>query len=629
MDNDRPFAPDEDDVPAEIFPGLRKTADPVVETAPIVDDDDSIPSDIFDAPEQPDLPSPWTKPAGPPPAVALPSADELWPEVVTKPTVESTPEPSSESATTPVTPPERPPAPEPVFEPAPIEYLEYPAPTSTSRPIESLWRYEPPPVASERMPDPEPAPDLEATVALEPAEDPEPSVRPAADLVTFDPIVLPDPPRRASPRTFIRPKPFPVAPPIRALAFDVVPPEPARVEPPAADPRIAAPSARVRLAPAQPGRGMAAPAPTAALPELSQPVTIESLLRVAVSRRASVLYLSSDAVPSLRIDGEVTAINGAPMLRAEDVEALLFSFTLAHHEHLRRGDDVTDLTVTIPDIGRVRCSCFRDGRGAGAVVRIAPPAATIDPIALSSEIRSLASEPNGLLLVAGPRSSGKQLLIASLVEFISRTRPASVVVLHRGVSPAASGDRALVSVRTVAPGMEDLLSAARAALRENPDVLALPELGSAPLIEVALDGAASGQLVIAGMTAPSACHALERMMNLCPRDGLRQLQNALAEHLRGIVGQILVPAVSGGLVAARELLLNTPAMTGILAEGKSWQLPLAIEAGRRNGMQPMADALAALVENGDVTPDDAYRRAPDALRFVEALKRRGLDPSFT
>jgi twitching motility protein PilT len=158
-------------------------------------------------------------------------------------------------------------------------------------------------------------------------------------------------------------------------------------------------------------------------------------------------------------------------------------------------------------------------------------------------------------------------------------------------------------------------------------VLVLEEVRTAPLMDLALDAAGSGQLVIGGFPAHNVTGAVDRILDLYPSDGRRQVQLSLAQNLRGIVAQVLLRKTAGGRVAARELLLNAPAVAGALAEGRTSQLPLAIEGGRRQGMVPLNDALVGLVQSGVVDVREAYRHAADRAGFLALLKRQGVDTS--
>jgi twitching motility protein PilT len=147
------------------------------------------------------------------------------------------------------------------------------------------------------------------------------------------------------------------------------------------------------------------------------------------------------------------------------------------------------------------------------------------------------------------------------------------------------------------------------------------------LMHLALDAAARGHLVIGGLAASSAGDAIDRIIDLHPVEMQRPVQLSLAHGLRGVVAQVLLKKIGGGRVAAREVLLNTPAVRSALAEGKTSQLPLAIEGGRAHGMAPLNDALVGFVQSGAVDVREAYRHAADRPGFLALLKRQGLDTS--
>ena len=173
------------------------------------------------------------------------------------------------------------------------------------------------------------------------------------------------------------------------------------------------------------------------------------------------------------------------------------------------------------------------------------------------------------MLVAGPRDSGKRTLIAALVDLINRLRHQHVVTIEREINVVHEQRSSFVSQREVRGGGDELLAAARAALREDPDVLVLEDLRSAALIEFALDAAASGHLVIGGYPAASASVAVDHVIDLFPPERRRHIQLSLAQNLRGVIAQVLLRKIGGGRVAARELLLNSPGVAGVIAEGRT------------------------------------------------------------
>ena len=353
---------------------------------------------------------------------------------------------------------------------------------------------------------------------------------------------------------------------------------------------------------------------------------LDRLLRMAAARGASTLYLSCDARPSVRVDGEIQMLEGEPSHGPNDVESLLLTLMPdRNHEALRSGV-ATEWISDVDGVGRVRCLSFRDHRGPGGVFRMMPVrAVSAEQLGLSSEVQSLALEAGGLVLVAGSRLSGKRTMISALVDLINHTRRDHVITIESEINVVHERGTSFISQREVRGSYDDVDRVARAALREDPDVLVVESMRTAPLINVALEAAASGQLVIGGFPAHNTTAAVDRIINLYPPENRRQVQLAMAENLRGIVAQVLLRKTGGGRLPAREVLLNTPAVAGIIAEGRTSQLPAAIEGGRRQGMVPLNDSLAAFVQSGAVDVREAYRRAADRAGFLALLKRLGLD----
>jgi twitching motility protein PilT len=356
---------------------------------------------------------------------------------------------------------------------------------------------------------------------------------------------------------------------------------------------------------------------------------LQRLLRISAARGASTLYLSSESHPAVRLDGELQMLDSEPVLTALEVESLLLPLMPERsHEALRTGAP-TEWICDIDGVGRVRCATFRDHIGPGGVFRLMPTrTVSADQLGLSKAVQALANEPEGLILIAGPRSGGKRTLISAFVDLINRTRRDFVITIEREIRVVHSRGGSFISQREVRSNDEDLLAAARAALREDPDVLVIEDLRAASRMDVALEAASSGRLVIGGLPAPTATSAIERIIDLYAPDHRRQVQLAIAGNLRGVISQVLLKNIVGGRTPAREILLNTSAVSSILAEGKTASLSTAIEGGRRYGMVPFNDSLMSLVQSGTVDGREAYRHAHDRAGLLAAFRRHGVDTSF-
>jgi twitching motility protein PilT len=356
---------------------------------------------------------------------------------------------------------------------------------------------------------------------------------------------------------------------------------------------------------------------------------IGRLLRIASARGASSLYLTANARPSIRVDDEILPLETEPPLGKAEVEALILEMAPGASREALAGGTSAEWVYELPDVGRVRCVTFRDQRGPGAVFRLIPTRLiSADQLGLSRDIQSLCGEREGLVLIAGPRLSGKSTLISAFVDLINRTRSDYIISLETEIKFVHDNRRAMVSQRESRGEPDTMLQGARAALRENPDVLVIDDLKTPELVAVALDAAESGHLVIASVTAHTTSAAIGRLIETASYDRQTQVALSLSECLRGAVAQVLLRKAGGGRVAARELLFNMPSVAALVAEGKIGQLPLAIDSGRKHGMVPMNDALLGFVQGGAVEAREAYRKAYDRVAFLELMKREGIDTSF-
>jgi hypothetical protein len=243
-------------------------------------------------------------------------------------------------------------------------------------------------------------------------------------------------------------------------------------------------------------------APEAASPRaVDTRLDLERLLRAAAARRTTTLYLFSNAQPSIWVDGQLQIMDGEPVFSASNVFSLLLTtMQEANREALRMGV-ATEWTRDVEGIGRVNGRTFSDHRGPGGVFRMPVPVVTADQLGLTQDTQSLAQYPDGLVLVAGSRFSGRQMLTSALVDLINRTRQGYIITLEEEVSVVHGSGQSVISQRQVRPSEDDLLAAAHSALRENPNVLLLDEIRTGASMNLALEAASSGRLIIGGIHA--------------------------------------------------------------------------------------------------------------------------------
>jgi twitching motility protein PilT len=353
-------------------------------------------------------------------------------------------------------------------------------------------------------------------------------------------------------------------------------------------------------------------------------------LRAAAARGAATLYVVAQSKPMIRVEGEISALD-EPALSAADVERLIIELAPPRkRDALQQGP--VEWLCDVPEVGRVRCLTFKDHRGPGVLFHMFPQRAIAgegEHPGLPAEVRALCQQSDGLVLVAGSRASGKSTLLNAFVDLINRTRSDHIITIESQIGFVHESRRSFVSQRETRGDAELAAGFIKSALHEDPDVMVIEDLKTPDAVAGAIEAAESGRLVLASIQASSSIGALERIIEAFPSERQSKIRASLANTLRGVVAQVLLRRVKGGRVVAREILLNTPAVANLVVEGKTFELPGVLEGGRQQGMMPLTDSLAAHVREGAVHPAEAYRKAQDRSALVNALKRDGVDTSFT
>ena len=342
-----------------------------------------------------------------------------------------------------------------------------------------------------------------------------------------------------------------------------------------------------------------------------------------------MLYLSSGARPAIRIDGDIETLDGAPVLGPNEVEALLLTLMPERDAEALRTGAASEWICEIADLGRVRCMTFRDSRGPGGVFRLMRPRGiSVEQLGLPREIQALAFEADGLVLVAGPRSSGKRTLMSAFVDLINKKRREHVITIESEINVAHDRVGALVSQREVRGGADEMLAEARSALREDPDVLVLENLRTPDLMHLALDAAAPGTSGHrrAGRVAAPPTRSTGSSISIPPRSAgrcsLRSARACAASSRRCFSRNKAAAASRRAKCSSRR-----PRCAACSRKARPRSCRSPSKAAARHGMMPLNDALVGFVQSGAVDVHEAYRHAADRPGFLALLKRQGLDTS--
>ena len=387
---------------------------------------------------------------------------------------------------------------------------------------------------------------------------------------------------------------------------------------------------RAVVRPARTGNGPAAgAAPAAQGPDLAEARgQMEGLLRLLVESGASDLHLRAGQPPMLRRQGDLAREQSEP-IPAERLETLLVSImTPREIGEFREGGD-TDWAYEIEGLARFRCNAGRDRHGPIAVFRIIPTTVpSADDMGLSREVQNLCYLTKGLVVVTGPTGSGKSTTLAALVDLVNRTRRDHIITIEDPIEFVHQSKQCLVTQRQVGVHTRSFKQALRAALREDPDIILVGEMRDLETVSIAIETAETGHLVVGTLHTTTAASTVDRIIDQFPADRQSQVRVMLSESLRGVIAQTLCRKIGGGRIAAREVLLSIPAVSNLIREGKTFQIPSIMQTNRKAGMVTLNDALMELVDNRLVEPKEAYMKAVEKAGFAAALKAKRHDVSF-
>jgi twitching motility protein PilT len=357
--------------------------------------------------------------------------------------------------------------------------------------------------------------------------------------------------------------------------------------------------------------------------------SLDTLLRLQIDRGASDLHLRSGERPLLRVDGDIVPIDGSEPLDTMRVQKMLFAIMPDRNRREYEETNDTDLAYELDGVARFRVNIFRDQRGIGTVMRAIPSRiVSAEELGLSVEVQALCKLNKGLVLVTGPTGSGKSTTLCGLIDLVNRTRHDHIVTIEDPIEFVHHSKGCLVTQRQVGVHTASFKQALRATLREDPDVVLVGELRDLETVSIAIETAETGHLVFGTLHTSTAAGTIDRVIDQFPPDRQDQIRVMMSESLKGVISQMLCRKIGGGRVAAMEVLLATPAISNLIRESKTFQIPSVLQTSRRLGMVTMHDALLELVDAGKIEPREAYLKSLDKTLMATSLKTRGHDVGF-
>jgi twitching motility protein PilT len=345
---------------------------------------------------------------------------------------------------------------------------------------------------------------------------------------------------------------------------------------------------------------------------------IDAYLTEVLQKRGSDLHFIAGDPPRIRLYGDISPLR-PERLAPEVVKQALYEIMPKPALDRFESKDGADFAYSIPEHGRFRVNVMRQVNGMGAVFRAIPSKAlTMDELKLPEAVRQMSRANNGLILVTGKTGSGKSTTLAAMIDDINRRVKGHILTIEDPIEFVHERKSCLISQREIGVHAPSFAAALHSALREDPDVILVGELRDLETMSIAVTAAEMGILVMGTLHTNGAAPTVDRMVNAFPSDKQSHVRTMLSTSLRGVVSQqLLQRADKQGRVAALEILVNTPAASNLIRQGKLDQLENTMQAGGAFGMRTMDSAIQQLLDSRQITGKEAYKKAINKAKFEE------------
>ena len=349
---------------------------------------------------------------------------------------------------------------------------------------------------------------------------------------------------------------------------------------------------------------------------------IDELFKIMNDQGASDLHLVAGSQPIIRVHGDMERVD-YKSLENDELKKMLYEIAPENKIKLFEETGDIDFAYEIPDLARYRANFFQQRQGVGAVFREIPDEIlTAEQLDLPGGITKLAMLHEGMVLVTGPTGSGKSTTLAAMVDHINKNKKCHIITVEDPVEFVHKGQNSVVNHREVGVHTKSFKSALRGALREDPDIILVGEMRDLETIELALEAASTGHLVFGTLHTQNATKTVDRVIDVFPAHQQAQIRTTLSESLKGVVAQKLLKRIDKkGRIAVFEILMVTSAVSNLIRESKTFQIPSAIQTGRKYGMQSLDDAILAELKLKKISAEDAYDKGIVKDRFTSFLKK--------
>jgi len=347
---------------------------------------------------------------------------------------------------------------------------------------------------------------------------------------------------------------------------------------------------------------------------------IDELLTKALELEASDIHLKSNLPPIFRIHGVLTQTDLPPV---EPAKVKRYMRRIAGESRVEEFEQRAelDLAYEIRDVCRFRVNFYSELDGPGIAFRVIPNRVlSLADLRFPKVFKDICNNRQGLVLVTGPTGAGKSTTLAAMIDYINQTREEHIITIEDPVEFRHQNRKSIITYRELITNTKSFSNALRGALRQDPDVILVGEMRDAETINLAIIAAETGHLVLSTLHTMCASETIDRILSVFPPGGHGQITKALADSLRAVISQILVPTVDGKRCPAMEILIKTYAVANLIREEKLNQIDQAIIAGRELGMQSRDDHLVKLVKEHVVTAETAIAYCLDKNDVMKKLR---------
>jgi twitching motility protein PilT len=347
------------------------------------------------------------------------------------------------------------------------------------------------------------------------------------------------------------------------------------------------------------------------------------LLCAARQLNASDLHVIGGSWPVVRIATYLRDLKLPPLDGAMAERMLRTALTEKQAELFHATGDLDFCLDAGPTLGRFRASFLRQHRGVSGTFRLIPwKTPTMAELKLPAVCKKMTQFRQGIVLVTGPKGSGKTTTLAALIDMINETRAEHIITIEDPIEFVHPCKKGHVNQREVGRHTESFAVALRASLREAPDVIMVGEMRDLETTSLAITAAETGHLVFATLHTPDAARTVGRVIDVFPHKEQSQIRAMFSESLRGIVCQQLIPAADGGgLHLGLEIMLNTSAVANLIRDNRAYQLPNLIQVQKKMGMCLMDESLLNLARDGKIAREEAIARADNPAMVEREMAR--------